>query len=242
MRAPNVVSEPPHVERDLGVLFGHTSGFGNRDVYAGHVSGRRDEAVHDQRFRQRDRCDPLNVGVGQAGGVLNQILDDQVVTLRPGVLKVGDGVDAAGVRNLPGGVGKLFDGPQRVAREDGAVSWREDDERVLVLAVDLLEVFKRLQIRVGSAEEDPGVAGGGEARYSPSGGNEDDQRADDNPPSPADDSLTKSRRHRSPRFELPLCRHNRLNLDTVARNVSLARPLQDTCPRTQAAARAVEAG
>ncbi len=63
-------------------------------VDAGDVGVAGDQPVVELGPLEGDRAHALQVALGQRGGSLHQILDDQVVADSFGVLKVGDRIDA----------------------------------------------------------------------------------------------------------------------------------------------------
>ena len=94
-----------------GVLvFGQDEG----DGYSTHPPVAGDEASGDFLGAERDFPDSREVCVFQRARVVYERLDDQVVPLRPAVGVVGEGINPAGVRRLPRGLGQLLDGAERL--------------------------------------------------------------------------------------------------------------------------------
>ena len=92
---------------------------GDVDAGVGGVVG--EEPVEDLGARQGDVAGPVQIGRRVGGRAGDQVLDDQVVLFRVGVLEVGDRVDPDGVGNLPGPLGELLDGGEGLRCEDLAV-------------------------------------------------------------------------------------------------------------------------
>ncbi len=143
-----------------------------------HDVHRRDAGIggHDlvaqQRFGQRHVAAIGEIVSALRGRVADQVLDDQVVLDRVGVLEVADRVDADRVRNLPGGLGELLDRGQRLGVECTSRTRLDDEEEIVVLRVRVLQVLERLQLGVGLGEEHPVVGG----KLEPAGARADDDR------------------------------------------------------------------
>ena len=103
---------------------------------------------------QGDLLDSPEIGIAQAGGVVDQRFDGEVVFERFAVVVVGEGVDARGVRHLPCGFGQFLNGAERLAGEHGAVAGRDGDEHRLGFGEGRLEGFECGELRIAFIEQD----------------------------------------------------------------------------------------
>ena len=87
------------------------------DIHRRDAGVGRHDLVAQQRFRQGHVAPFGEVVDAPAGRSADEILDDEIVLGRVGVLEVADGVDADGVGNLPRSLGKFLDGGQRLRVE-----------------------------------------------------------------------------------------------------------------------------
>ena len=173
-----------HVRHLVDTFFGKMQG----DVDAGDVPGGRYEAVDQQRLVQGDVPDFLQ-GLGRLRrGVGHQVGHEQVVLHGASVLEVGDRVDTDGKGNLPRLLRQVLHRSQHRGGEDLAAFGGQDEQDVVVLAVDVLQFVEGLELRVVLAEEHAVI--GIEPQETPAaGGGGHQQHGDqDDGPTPADDS------------------------------------------------------
>ena len=98
------------------------------------------------------------------GAVANQILDCQIIAIRPAVLEVGDGIDANHIGYLPGRFCKRLDGIRNTRTENRLAVRLDIKKNVVVLGVGILEIVECHQLRVLRGEERPVVGGEPESR------------------------------------------------------------------------------
>ena len=144
----------------------------------------RDEAPLQERLPQRDRLQLLELLRRVVTLEVDQVVYDQVVFLGARVLKVGDRVDPCRERQLPGAFRDLTYCGQCLRLKNLARVGRQDDQSVVVLGIDLLQVFECSKLRIVFAKEilivvfeldEAGAARGKEANA---------ERADQDEPSP----------------------------------------------------------
>ena len=180
--------QAPGVGGHLRHLGDALSGQVQRHVDAGHVRRRGNEAVDQQGFVQGN-LPGFQQGLGRlCGGVGHQVGHEQVVALGAGVLEVGDRVDTDGIGNLPRLLRQALDGGQHLGGKDLAAGRRQDEQDVVVLAVDVLQFLEGLELRVVLAEEHavvgiepqkaPAAGGGGHQQH----GDQHDEPAPANHP------------------------------------------------------------
>jgi len=126
---------------------------GDNDVADGTIT--RDGAVKQDRFIQCDVFSIFYIG-------LRQVIYDEVVTLSPGMLEIGNGIDPAGCGCLPQRSGHLLDDFQYLPTENLVVFRCDDHEDIFILEVGFLDRFQLQQLRIVLAEEHPEVAVDGE--------------------------------------------------------------------------------
>ena len=140
------------------------------DRNAGHPTVGRRHPPHNFDRVERDVLDSLQPGVAQGGGVLNEGAHDQVVVNAFAVRKVGQRIDPAGVRRLPGFLGERLDGAENLAGEDRAVLRRDADQRGIGRGVGVLQGVIGGQLRIVFSEQNAMVIGNGDvlaARHHP---------------------------------------------------------------------------
>ena len=143
---PSHANSPRYLGQTLlGVLQGHI------DAGRGGVGGQ--QATVQQRLTQRQRGFLAERGLREFGAVAYQVTDREVVAVRPAVLKVGNRVDANGVRNLPGLMRDPLDRAGDFGREYLASTRFHDEHDVVVLRIGVLELLEGLQLRIRRAEE-----------------------------------------------------------------------------------------
>ena len=160
----------------------------NAHVNAGRPTLRVDKSVPKQGLGERHLAhsvDRPSVGVTRR----KEILDDQVIFLCPGVLKVGDGVHARGVGNLPGALRQLGHRLERAGIEDGALVGLDHEEDVVVLRIDVLDSLESQEVRVVIAEEDPIVRVQAQVADACANTQGDEDRGDENSPTPSNDEV-----------------------------------------------------
>ena len=169
--------------RHLGDAF---AGKVQRHVDAGHVRGRRNEPVDQQGLVQGDLPGLLQDVGRLRRGVGHQVGHEQVVALGAGMLEVGHRIDAGGKGDLPRLLRQpLYCGEHRGGK-DLAAGGRQDEQDVVVLAIDVLQFIEGFELRVVLAEEHAVV--GIEPQEAPAAGGGGHQQHGDqhNKPAPAD--------------------------------------------------------
>ncbi len=149
-----VRSGPSHLRRRLAILRGH----GQPDENPCHVPRRADDAVEDCPFRERHLPSLFDLGIAHLVRIRNQILDDQVLSLAPGVLKVRYRADSGRIGDVPSRFGQLGNGAKRGPREDVAVFGGDDEQDVLLFAERVFQGLERLVLGILLAEEGARVA------------------------------------------------------------------------------------
>ena len=124
------------------------------DVDAGGARIGGDEVAAQERFTQRDVAAALELGRRQGATAAHQVLDGEIIAIGPGVLKVGDRVDADRIRDLPGLRREPLEGIDQLGLEDRALAGLDHEEDIVVLRVGVLEVIERDQLGVLRTEKD----------------------------------------------------------------------------------------
>ena len=153
------------------------------DVDAGDPAVARDEAPCETRLGEGDRANPRPLAGIAAGSLVHEIAHQDVVAVGRGVLKVGDGVDARRVGDLPGLLGEPGGGFQREGRGGVAVFRDDGEEDVAALRVGILHrlVCEELGVVLGEIDAVVGreIEKQRAARSDP---DQDQRRGDDRPP------------------------------------------------------------
>ena len=68
---------------------------------------------------------------------------------------VGERVDPAGIRRLPGGFGQLLYRAKSLPGEHRSLSWRDGDQRLVGYGVGVLQGVESGQLRIVFAEQNP---------------------------------------------------------------------------------------
>jgi hypothetical protein len=148
-----------------------------------------DEAPLQQWLREGDRLKLSEILGRVLAFEVHQVIDDQVVFFGVRVLKVGDRIDPCRERKPPRPLRDLPHGREGLGLKHLARVGREDDQGVVVLGVDLLQLFERSKLRVVFTKEilvvvleldEPAAACGEETNA---------ERADEDEPSPPEQEV-----------------------------------------------------
>ena len=123
------------------------------DIDSGDMARIRYQPPDQQRFVDCNIANFTQRIRRQNCRVRHQVVDDQVVTLGPGMLVIGQRVDTQRIRYLPRLRGQLCHGPQRLRCKDVAILRRQHKQDIVGLGIGILQLLECKQLRIVITEK-----------------------------------------------------------------------------------------
>ena len=143
----NVRRQPSGMGSHVGNLGYFFLGQLQGDVNARDVAGGGYKAIDQKRFLQGNALDAFQDVGWLCEGIGDEIGNEEVVSLDSGMLEIRHRINARGIRDLPRLARQVLHCRERRPGKDVALAGRQDEEDVVVFAVDVLQVVKGIELR-----------------------------------------------------------------------------------------------